>query len=471
VTVRADDLGQAISPRSSRIAALHDERSERTSWLALVFVTTIVFWLIDHHLYVSVDTIVDDLSNAPLVASEVASGKLRRQLAFAVFGLYGLIALIQPSRFRLRVRGPVAVLLLVFLLWCALSLSWSLSPSLTTRRLFALGFMALGTAGLLRQFSGAGILQLFFFMTLSYLLVGICVELALGVFQPWLPWYRFAGTLHPNFQGANCAALMFAALTLSITSKHRRMLLVVAAGALGFLLLTGSRGALFAAMAGMVAFWLLKTRRSLAAVTVSVLGCVAVLVTFLVVNGVVPSPRTLFLVERTEGVGVLTGRPDLWAILLEYARERPLLGYGYGAFFEPERGLDMANRIGTWAFGGPHSVYLGALVDIGAVGLVCLVGVLLGVLLRSVRAYRHTLQPHFLFFATLLVFQFANGFTESQLLTPNPWFIPSLTVAFLAFRSEIELGRRAHPRTKIRVPHRGTRSHPLVVPASPGTDD
>jgi O-antigen ligase len=281
--------------------------------------------------------------------------------------------------------------------------------------------------------------------------VGIAAELCLGAFIPWSSGYRFAGTLHPNLQGINCAALVFSALSLSGTSRYRPMLLAIAVGALGFLVLTGSRGALFGSVAGLSALWLLKVRRNLAVMAASLTSCLALLGTFLVVNGLLPSPLKLLLMERTEGVGVLTGRPDLWAILIEYARARPILGYGYGAFFDPERGLDLAARVGTWAFGGPHSVYLGALVDLGAIGLACLAVILVGAALTSVCAYRRALEPHFAFFTALLVFQIVNGFTEAQLLTPNPCFIPGLAVAFLAFDPVASIPDSGEIRAQVRA--------------------
>jgi exopolysaccharide production protein ExoQ len=435
MSVRVDAFDKAVTAYPGRTATLPEEH-ERPSWLVLVFITTVVFYFIDHSLFASVDTSMAEMSMAAEKASVVAAGNMKRQLAYLAFGLYGLVAWLQPSRFRLKVGGLVAVMLLTFLGWAALSLTWSVSPMLTLRRLSALALMAVGITGMLRQFSGAAVLRLILFMTLSYLVVGIGAEVALGAFRPWSSGYRFAGTLHPNLQGINCIALALSALAISATSRYRPILLAMAVGALGFLVLTESRGALTAGIAGFLAFWMLRTRRELAVLMVSVLSCVGVLSTFLVANGLLPSPSTLFQVERTEGVGMLTGRPDLWAILMEYARERPIGGYGYGAFFDPDRGLDMAARIGTWAFGGPHSVYLGALVDVGAVGLLCLAVVLLGSVWRSAQAYRHTLEPHFLFFTAFLVFQICDGFTESQLLSPNPWFIPTLAVAFLAFRSD-----------------------------------
>jgi exopolysaccharide production protein ExoQ len=436
MSVGVDAGARGRTSYAASALALPEERSERIAWPTLLFMT-VVFYLIDHSFSNSVDISLWETSIAAEKASSVAAGNVKRQVGYMALGLYGIVAWLRPPRFRVTVNGLVGVTLLALLAWTALSLAWSMNPTLTLRRLSALGLMVLGIAGLLRQFSGIGLVRLILFMTLFYLIVGVGAELFLGVFAPWAPGYRFAGTLHPNLQGINCAALVFSALTLAVASKRfRPLLLALAAVGFGFLVLTGSRGALAGGLAGLLALWMLKTRRSVAVMTMSVLGCLGLLGTFLVANGILPSPQKLLLVERTEGVGMLTGRPDLWGILLEYARQRPIQGYGYGGFFDPERGLDMAARIGAWAFGGPHSVYLGVLVDLGIIGLVCLVVVLLGGILKSVRMYRYTVEPHFLFFTAMLVLQITNGITEAQLLTPNPCLIPGLTVAFLAFRSD-----------------------------------
>jgi exopolysaccharide production protein ExoQ len=420
---------------SNMAVTSREERSERTSWYTLLFLTA-VFYLMDHSFSASVDVGLYGMAVAAEKASAVAEGSPIRRFSYLAFGLYGIVAWLRVPRFRLNVRGLVAVILLTYLGWAVLSLAWSQNPMLTLRRLSALGLMALGIAGLLRQYSGNGIVRLIFFMTLSYLVIGVAAELALGVFTPWSSGYRFAGTQHPNIQGINCATLVFSAITLTATSKRfRPVLLAVAFGGLGFLVLTGSRTAWAGAIAGLTAVWTLKTRPSRAVMTVLASSCVGLLGLFLVVNGLLPSPLPFLLRERVEGVGVLSGRPDLWAILIEYARERPVFGYGYGAFFDAQRSLDIAARVGTWAFGGPHSDYLGTLLDVGAIGLACLVGLLFGGLWRSVRVYRQTLEPHYLLLTTLLVFEIVAGLSDAEMLNPNVHFIPALALAFLALRA------------------------------------
>ena len=431
----SDASNTAVASRAGVPVELPEEGSRRTPWFTLLFITA-VFYAVDHNFFASVDVSIYGVALAAEKATGIAEGSLTRRLGYLAFGLYGAVAWLRVPRFRLKVGGLTAAMLLIYLGWAVLSLAWSQDPTLTLRRLSALGLMALGITGLLRQYSGTGIMRLICFMTLSYLVMGVSAELALGMFTPWSSGYRFAGTLYPNIQAINCAGLIFSALALTATvQRSRPVLLAVASAGAGFLILTGSRTALLAGMIGLSALWTLRTRPSVAVMTGLVVSCLGLLGTLLVVTGLLPSPLGVLLRERFAGGGVLSGRPDLWAILLEYARERPILGYGYGAFFDPERGLDIAARVGTWAFGGPHSLYLGTLLDLGAVGLACVVGVMLGSVWRSVRAYRQTFEPHYLLFTALLVFEIVDGFAEAEMLSPNPHLIPGLAVAFLAFGS------------------------------------
>ena len=405
------------------------------SWHTLLFIT-IVFFIIDHNILESLHVLDFASVAATEKADLVAAGNLPRRIAYVAFGLYGLALWLDVPLFRLSARRFLAVILLAYLGWAVLSLTWSVSPTLTVRRLSVLGLMSLGITGLLRKLSGEGIVRLVFFSTLSYLMVGVGAELALGVFTPWSAEYRFAGTLHPNVQGINCAALVFAALTMSASRKRFRLAtLAVALLAFAFLLLTGSRTALGACITGICIGLALKSERRFAVLLASTICCAALVTVVLVVNGVVPSPLEVLVKERSEGVGVLTGRSDLWVILLGYARERPSVGYGYGAFLDPTRGLEIASRVGGWAFGGPHSIYFEGLLDLGGIGVLALVGVLLGSVLKSVGAYRRSLSPEYLFFAALLVFQIVDGLTEAEMLSPNPHLVPCLAVAFLAFRA------------------------------------
>ena len=85
----------------------------------------------------------------------------------------------------------------------------------------------------------------------------------------------------------------------------------------------------------------------------------------------------------------LTGRTYLWGEGIKAALQRPILGYGYSAFWAP--GMPLAERY--WAeFGIPdrtgfhfHNLLIQTQVDIGIFGLISIIGILIGNLFGAIR--------------------------------------------------------------------------------------
>lgn len=85
----------------------------------------------------------------------------------------------------------------------------------------------------------------------------------------------------------------------------------------------------------------------------------------------------------------LTGRTVLWDWGIRTWAERPIFGWGYGAYFETPEAAAVAWSIPefrSWDVPHFHETYIQAAVDFGLVGLVALVVVLWKVLVRS---YKH----------------------------------------------------------------------------------
>ena len=256
----------------------------------------VVFYVMEHSLFASVEVAQFGLALAADKAAAVADGSISRRLAYVAFAAYGAIDWRRPAKFDLAPRGVLGAMVLGYLGLAVSSLAWSVSPMLSLRRLTALGLLAIGVTGMLRRFSGPAIVKLIALMALGYLLIGVGAELALGMFTPWAGGYRFAGTLHPNIQGTNCAALVLSAATLAgLRQRSRRLFVAIACFGFGFLLLTGSRTALAGCIASLIAFWLLSTRSSTTVTVLSGVACLLLVDLFLVANGVVASPlRFLF---------------------------------------------------------------------------------------------------------------------------------------------------------------------------------
>ena len=85
----------------------------------------------------------------------------------------------------------------------------------------------------------------------------------------------------------------------------------------------------------------------------------------------------------------LTGRADFWPYLLEAIAARPILGYGYGAFFRSSASDDYLSyyvvEAGGWKPYHAHNSFLQTLLDTGYAGLALLVWLLIAGMIRAFR--------------------------------------------------------------------------------------
>ena len=92
------------------------------------------------------------------------------------------------------------------------------------------------------------------------------------------------------------------------------------------------------------------------------------------------------LLGRTNGgaVGTLNGRVPLWNECIQYVAARPLLGYGYDAFWDPSH-VSHIWRDQGWAMTTAHNGYIEMLLGLGLIGGGAYV-LILAVALYKVRA-------------------------------------------------------------------------------------
>jgi len=126
---------------------------------------------------------------------------------------------------------------------------------------------------------------------------------------------------------------------------------------------------------------------------------------------------------RDEG---LTGRTQMWSLVAVMIAEKPVLGYGYGAFW---RGYEGPSGLIWDAFGGEifysHNGFLDVCLDVGIVGTGLF---LVGYVIAFRRAVaRELLLPHLthVWPILFLVFLFATNLTEGSILRANtlPWIL------------------------------------------------
>jgi O-antigen ligase len=264
-------------------------------------------------------------------------------------------------------------------------------------------------------------------LTATFLAIGLGAEVAAGTFLSGSD-YRFAGTLHPNDQGVNCALLCLASMCLARekagddAKRPRRLWLFPCLAGAAFLFLTGSRTAIFSSAAAAAVFWLLaasRYQRLLATVSATVIAaCVGVI--WLEADADASRAFTEIASMGREqdqhDMASLTGRVPIWREVLRDIGAAPLFGYGYGAFWTPQRVLYYSYVGGGWEFTHAHSAYFESLLNVGAMGLVLGLYAVLTARRSAVRTFRATGDPGLRFVAIMLTMALVHGLLDSNFI-------------------------------------------------------
>jgi exopolysaccharide production protein ExoQ len=366
--------------------------------------------------HISAGTSRADINDA---VDKFGGGNPVRNAVIFALGSFAIVSLLQRSDNRVRTRGALGGAIVLFLAWAALSPLWGDDPLTTGKKVVGMIFLALAALAMARQSDGPGLIQFAIFSLGSFVATSILAELIVGSFHPLEAGYRFAGLVHPNAMGSDCAILAIASFAYA---RHRTrwswLYYALAFAALVLLVFTRSRTALLAGMAGFaVCAALLAGPRAklLVGLGVAALGTIAVAAG----NELQALVAESVAMGRTDAgasdVGSFTGRSEIWAQLWEYVRQRPVVGYGYNSFWSPERLLEVALRQG-FASPSAHSGLLEVTLSLGVVGGVLLLVVLMLAVIRAVRAWQHHRQIEYAFMAAALVALCVNITTESIIL-------------------------------------------------------
>lgn len=368
-----------------------------------------------------------------------------RPAVLALWALAYLVAAAVLLDGRLRSRTPVhpPVELLVFLGLALLSVTWSEAPGLTLRRSVGL----VGTcivALLLAQRLGAELLLRCVRIAMSIVAVSSLLLYASGSAAALDDTF---GTLRGVVATKNTLGFLMALGLVACAAGGvlgRTRVRASAVSALPMLLalsLTDSKTGLvitvFVAIAAVVA--LLRRRRRgawvVAAVALLLAAATSVLAPFASLAG-----SAALIGEDT----TLTGRDAIWQESLKAIRTRPLLGHGYGAFWTgTDAGAQIKARL-LWDVPHAHNGALEVLLDLGVVGLVAAVAIVLALVVRGLvdlNAGRHWNAILRLTIALLLLL---SNLVESNFLQQNS-LLAVLLVAALSVDSSRTPGVRLRP--------------------------
>ncbi len=405
----------------SQAALLNESRgSDRGMPLSSILLCTVMlvvggaFLLAEHRLQGQQVSVVEDVASGP--------GYLR-QLGLIAIGVLGGLLLILPNRRSLDFTSPLAILVIALGLLCVVSLLWTPAFSLSLRRLSGVVLCGTGGLGICMHFSLRDLCKIVFVISGTFLCIGILFEVLGHGFVMASSRYRFGGSVNPNLQALYCSMLGLTSMCLQRDAPRSGFLLrLIFVVAVGFLLLTGSRTALYSFVVAVTCYvWVLGTPIVKAVLVTGLTACLTLIVVLgeLLMGGMATRIVGMITVGRNvDTISTLTGRGPLWSELLQDFGQRPLLGYGFQGYWTGDRILGIGDSTG-WAAQGAHNSYLEVALGVGIVGCILFV-LILGVgIFRARRLFISTEDPGYGFALLWLVFAVVHSLAEGVFAKPT----------------------------------------------------
>jgi exopolysaccharide production protein ExoQ len=352
-------------------------------------------------------------------AEVVAQGSGSTQAAWAVVYAITLTRLITRHRQAIAVlrahKAIVALLLLFFF-----SALWSIDPGTTLHQAVTLVFSAAFALDVSLTLSPGEQLKLVCFALGAIVLMSVALELLLPGFVPGtdeLGSTAWRGAFATKNEFGRVIVLATVAL-LSIAGRNR----IARFAILGFGILLGYFANTVGAAAYLVILWVVSAAFPL----LRFKGRRQTLVTLCILTLVVAVGMAAFQ-NRTNLTALvgrksdLTGRSDLWIYALKSVEQRPLLGYGYGAFWNSKS--QPATRIReaiNWP-DAPHShnQYTEVLLSAGMAGLAVYLWLLASAIKNAYIYYLFGTGGSRMWPLLLLLFVCIFHFTETGALAGN----------------------------------------------------
>ncbi|GAA6764001.1 MULTISPECIES: O-antigen ligase family protein [Thermus] len=338
--------------------------------------------------------------------------------------------------------GPIWLLLL----WAFLSLVWSTAPEVTFRKAIAALLTSLYGVYLAFRFTPEAFLRLL--GTTLLLLLGLSIAFVFLLPDWGLMGYPHEGAwrgifVHKNDLGRFAALGVLVFLALLLAPGRKRVWLVGLF--LSGVVLAGARSATslvlaFAMLLVVSGLWIGQRYRRLWPVLL-LLG-----VLLGASGSMVLAANYEVLLEALGKDVTLTGRIPLWLTLIPFIQERLWVGYGFGGFWLGWEGPSayVWSLVG-WGPVHGHNGYLDLWLDLGLVGLLLGLWLLLRLILASVQRYvAEGFSSRALFQVGVVTFLIIYNFAESSFLRANNLYWLFLVWSYLRVGAANYSGINAH---------------------------
>ncbi len=391
--------------------------------LATIFVLSIGFWFIDHRWDTSVYAVgMEELAYTGAENAtadrliEVNAGSTVSRLLIVGWAFLCFLTGKQKATWNSSFLW-ISILFAVFL---ASSVLWSVNPTHTVFKLGVLLVLTLSTYGLASRFTIRQMLNIICWTGLSFVVIGLAEEISLGTFRPWGN-YRFTGTCHPNTLAVYAAVMCMSARMYFGKDQSTLVAMTMLAVGVVVILMTKSRTTLGAVVISMLATQVVSVRGNnrilLIAVGFFAMGLVSIGTLFLSQQAT-EQLGNIVAMGRGDDVSSLTGRLPLWEELLSWIGKRPLLGYGYMAFWDADR-VEILSEMFKWEIPHGHNMYLDITLDVGVIGLFIYSIWFFSALQLAVKLLIKTNAIEFAIVIGIGVFALINGLAESFFKIPT----------------------------------------------------
>jgi exopolysaccharide production protein ExoQ len=321
----------------------------------------------------------------------ISRGSIERRFGLFLLAVFGIFTFLKTRKTQIRIHGILGFLMLFYIVWAIFSVTWSDDVDLTIRRVGILAFLTIGAIALAVKLSPRQIIFLTVFISAITLIVSIIAEILLGTFSPFSSSWRFAGVLHPYGQARNCGLLAIASISLYTSRVRGRIIyLFISTLALLFLILTKSRVPFASALISLFSCLILASQKRFKLIITCMIfviftSSLAYLTFDKQINTLWGQLATFGRGdEGKESVSDFTGRKEIWQTIFRYGSKRPILGYGYNAYFTPKYLRRMSQEIG-YVPSNVHNGYLETFFGLGLVGLVALISILLLSIITTIK--------------------------------------------------------------------------------------
>ncbi len=418
--------------------------AEIPMWAYVLGVAAMVagFWYPEHDweqsiYFADIDEMVYD-GTQNLTADRLIGIDKSATVTRIIFATCGITCFWFQRRFRLRTSSPLLWIGLAFGAMIYGSVFWSINPVHTLFKLVVLSCMGGAAIGYATTFSLRQFLEWLALMSAAYLCIGLIAELSLGTFKLG-GGHRFVGTIHPNSEAIFGAMVCLTARLFYRPDRSRVLAVSLILLAVFCIYLTKSRTTLAAVVVSFAIMQILaargKNRIYLIFICVFIGGCMTVSSVLLSVRNTGKLGNVMAM-GRTENVTTLTGRLPLWEELLTWVEKSPVLGYGYLAFWDAKR-VEYLSETLSWEIPHGHNMYIDISLDIGLVGAVLFICMLVGALISGARLYMQTNKIEYAIVVGIFILAMINGCGESLFKLPGfPLFV--IITLYIALLHDVE---------------------------------